>query len=184
MTACIITQGLTAPDCSSRFSSPGVAHDDIYIFNYSEIASFTTGAQEGEVSAITFSPSYEVGFKLDIHKNSGQFLEELQVGEESAPFYNQTFSARVIANDTVTRNAIEGFVGVDVVIAAKLKNGKYILLGELAGLKLTEQVKDSGKVAGDSVGDTLVFTGEENGKARFFFDTSEDNTKTVLDGYL
>lgn len=184
MAGCLITQGVDTPACGDRFSSPGINRDDVWIFNHTEIASFTTGAQTGEVSAITFSPSYEVGFILATHKNSGQYVEELQTSEEAAPYYNQTFSARIIASDTTTRNAIEGFVDVDVVIVFKQKSGKFRIIGEEGGVKLTENMYDTGKIAGDSIGDTLVWTGQENGKARFFFSTSEAATKTVLDGYL
>lgn len=183
MAGCIITKGTDTPACGDRFSSPGVNRDDVYIFNHSEVSALTSST-EGEVSAITFSPSYEVGFKLAIHKDSGQFVEELQTSEEAAPYYTQEFTARIISSDTDTRNAIEGFVDVDLVMAFKLKNGKYKIIGESGGVKLRENVGDSGKVAGDPVGDTLVFRGVENGKANFFLDTDEATTKTTLDSYL
>jgi len=181
---CIISQGVSTPACGDRFSSPGINREDIWVFNHSEISAFTAGAQTGEISAITFSPSYEVGFVVATHKNSASFLEELQTSEEAAPFYNQTFTARIIANDTVTRNAIEDMVDVDLVIVFKQKNGKFRIIGESGGVKLTEQVYDSGKTAGDAIGDTLVFSGVENGKANFFFDTDEATTKTTVESYL
>jgi hypothetical protein len=184
MAGCIITSGITTPACADRFSSPGINREDIWVFNHSEIASFTAGAQTGEISAITFSPSYEVGFVVASHKNSAQFVEELQTSEEAAPFYNQTFSIRIIANDTATRNAIEDMVDVDLVIVFKQKNGKFRIIGETGGVKLSEQVYDSGKTAGDSIGDTLVFTGVENGKANFFLDTDEATTRTTIESYL
>lgn len=183
MAGCIIAAGVTTPACGDRFSSPGINREDIWVFNHSEIASFTEST-DGEVSAITFSPSYEVGYLVAVHKNSAQFLEELQTSEEAAPFYNQTLTARIIANDTDTRNAIEGMVDVDLVIAFKQKNGKFRIIGQTGGVKLTEQTYDTGKTAGDAVGDTLTFTGVENGKANFFYDTSEAATKTTLDSYL
>ena len=183
MAECKIAAGVTGASCAARFSSPGINHDDIYIFNHSEISAYTSSVT-GEVSALSFQPTYEVGFKVAVHKDSGIYTETLQVSEEGAAYYEQSLSAKIIANDTDTRNAIEGFVGVDVVIAFKQKNGKYRIIGEAAGVKLSENVFDTGKVAGDGTGDTVVWTGIENGKARFFFDTSEATTKTTLDGYL
>jgi len=184
MAGCKISSGITTPACTDRFSSPGINREDIWVFNHSEISAYGAGAQTGEISSLTFSPSYETGFAVAIHKNSGQFVEELQTSEEAAPFYNQTFSARIIANDTDTRNAIEDMVDVDLVIVFKLENGKFRIIGETGGVKLTEQTYDTGKTAGDAVGDTLVFTGVENGKANFFLDTDEDTTRTTLDSYL
>jgi hypothetical protein len=184
MAGCKISSGVTAPGCSDRFSSPGINREDIWVFNHSEISAYTAGAQTGEVSAITFSPSYETGFIVATHKNSAQFLEELQVSDEAAPYYKQTFSARVISKDTDTRNAIENMVDVDLVLAFKQRNGKFRVIGQTGGVKLTEQVYDTGKTEGDAIGDTLVFTGVENGKAKFFFDTSETATKATLDSYL
>ncbi len=132
MAGCKISQGTTTPGCDDRFSSPGISRDDIYLFNHSEVSAYTS-TTEGEVSALTFSPSYEVGYKLAIHKDSGQFIDTLTTSEEAAPYYEQEFSARIIANDTDTRNAIEGLVDVDLVIVFKQKNGKYKIIGETSG---------------------------------------------------
>ena len=181
MAGCIIAAGVTRANCDSRFSSPGIDQDNVYIFNRSEISAFTSSVT-GEVSAITFAPSYEVGFKIDIHKGSGTYNEKLVVSTEAAPYYEQMFTARVISNDTTTRNSIEGFVGV--ILAFKQKNGKFRIIGESSGIKLEENEFDTGAVAGDSVGDTLVWKGEENGKANFFLDTDEATTKITLDSYL
>lgn len=179
---CVITAGIAAPACGARFSSPGIDRTKLWVFNYDEIAAFTSSVT-GEVDAITLD-SLKVGFKLDVHKNSAMFTEELQSGEESAPFYNQSLTARIIATDTATMTAIEDMVDVDLVIVYKGRNGKFRLAGEHGGVKLTENTYESGKIAGDAVGDTLVFTGQANGKARFFFDTSEAASEVTLDSYL
>ena len=180
---CIIIKGVNTPECPDRFSPAGVQRDDIYLFNHSEISAIT-GITEGEVNAITFSPSYETGFKLAIHKDSGQLVDRLITSDEAAPFYEQEFTARIISNDTDTRNALEGFVDVDLVIVIKLRNGKYKVIGESGGVKLRENENDSGKTSGDSVGDTLMFKGVESHKTNFFLDTDEATTKITLDGYL
>ncbi len=182
MAACVITTGVDAPDCGSRFSSPGINRTDIWIFNHSEVLAFTSSIV-GEVDDLTMVAT-KVGFKLDVHKNTVFWGEELQTSEEAAPFYNQTFTARIIATDTATRNAIEDLVDVDLVIVAKQKNGKFIIVGEDAGVKLTEQTFESGKIAGDAVGNMLVFTGQSNQKTRYFFDTSEAATEVALDALL
>jgi len=182
MAGCVIAAGVTTPACTDRFSSPGINREDIWVFNKSEITSFTS-VVVGEVSAIVLEMS-EVAFLVAVHKNSAQFVEGLQTSEESAPFYTQSFAARIIANDTTTRNSIEGFVDVDVVIVFKQKNGKFRIIGETGGVKLTANEYDSGRTEGDAVGDTLEWTGVENGKARFFFNTDEATTKTTLDAYL
>ena len=179
---CVITTGIAAPGCAARFSSPGIDRTKLWIFNYEEVASFTETVT-GEIEAIVLD-SLKVGFKLDVHKNSAMFTEELQAGEESAPFYNQSLTARIIATDTATMTGIEDLVDVDVVIVYKGRNGKFRVVGEDGGVKLTANTYESGKIAGDSVGDTLEFTGQANGKAHFFFKTDETVSETTLDGYL
>jgi len=183
MAGCIITSGITTPGCTDRFASPGISRADIYVFNHSEISAYTSTVT-GEVSALTFSPSYEVGFLVSMHKNSASFSEELVADENSAPYYNLTFAGKIIANDTDTRVAIEDMVDVDLVIVAKAKSGVYYILGESGGLKLTENTFTTGATNGDEIGDTLSFTGVENGRARVFLDTNEATTKITLDSYL
>ena len=183
MAVCKITAGISAPSCSSRFSSPGINQDDIYIFNRSDIVSYTSSVT-GQVSALVFNFAYDTGYKIAIHKNSGQLTDTLVTSEEAAAYYEQTFTCRVIAKDTTTRNAIEGFVGVDVVLVLRQKNGIYVIIGESEGCMLSENNYDSGKAPGDPTGDTLVFKGVENGKARHFFNTSEATTRTTLESYV
>ena len=180
---CKVAAGIDPADCDSRLSSPGINQDDIYIFNHSEIASYTSSVN-GEVSGLTFTPSYETGFKIAIHKNSGQFTETLQTNAEAAAYYDQRFECRVVASDTATRNAIKGFIGVDSVIVFRQKNGKFRIIGESEGVRLTENEYDTGKLPGDPTGDMLVWSGVENDKARFFFNTSEATTRSTLEGYI
>lgn len=177
---CVIAGGTASPACAERFTPPGIERGGIYIFNYEEITAFTS-AVAGEVSALTLGS--DVGFKLDMHKNTISWSEEL-VASETGNYYNQTFGGKIISFDTTTMLAIEGFVDVDVVIIAKMKNGDFITLGETGGLKLTTNTKNSGATAGDETGDMLEFTGINNGKAQKFFITDEATTLTALDSYL
>lgn len=182
MATCVITAGIDGADCGSVFSSPGIEKDKIWVFNREEVEAFTSTV-DGEVSALTLT-SLKTAFKVDVHKNTAMYKETLKTSDESASFYEQEFSAKIIANDTTTMLGIEAMVGVDLMIVAKLRNGKYRVIGEDGGVKLTENEYDTGKVSGDAVGDTLVFTAQANGKARFFFDTDEATTLATLDAYL
>lgn len=182
MAGCLIAGGVTAGGCSDRFSSPGIEHEGIYLFNRSEVLSFTSTVT-GEISALTLE-AFKTAFKLDVHKNTALYTETLTVSDEAAPFYEQSLTARITATDTTTMTAIEDLVGVDLLIVSHVKNGKFRVIGEWGGVKLTENEYNTGTVAGDAVGDTLVFTGQANGKSRFFFDTDEATTLATLDAYL
>jgi len=108
----------------------------------------------------------------------------LAVGENAASHYTQNFTGRVIDDSTAIRNRIEDFVDVDVVIIFKKKNDRFWIFGETGGIQLTENPKTSGATTGDDTGDMLIFTGVNNGKHRYFFDTDAATTQTVLDGLV
>ncbi len=182
MAGCAIAGGVDAAGCGDRFSSPGIEHESIYMLNRNEVLSFTSSVT-GEISALVREAT-KVAFKLDVHKNTAIYDEKLVTSDESAPFYEQSLTARITATDTATMTAIEDMVGVDLLIVAHVKNGKFRVIGEWGGVKLTENEYSTGKVAGDAVGDTIVFTGQANGKSRFFLDTDEATTLAELETYL
>lgn len=182
MATCVIGANIDGAACASRFSSPGIERDKIWILNREEVEGFVSTVT-GEVSALTIT-ALKTAFKIDVHKNTGMFGEVLVTSDEAAPFYEQDFSAKIIANDTATMTGIEDLVGVDVLLIVKLRSGKYRIVGEDGGVKLVENEYTSGKGAGDAVGDTIVFKGQSNGKARFFFDTDEATSEATLNGYL
>ena len=128
MATCVIGQGIDGADCNSRFSSPGIEKDKIWIFNREEVLSFTSTVS-GEVSALTLE-ALKTGFKMDVHKNTPMYKETLVTSDEAAAFYEQEFSAKIIANDTTTRQGIEAMVGVDLMIIFKGRNNKFQIVGE------------------------------------------------------
>lgn len=182
MAGCVIAGGIDTPACADRFAAPGIERDKLWVFNKEEIATITSTVT-GEVDVITMT-GVTTAFKIDVHKNSAMFDEELVASEDSSPYYNQKLSVKIIATDTATMTAIEDMVDVDLVFVAKVKNGKFRVIGENSGVKLTLNTYETGKTAGDSVGEMLEFTGTNNGKARFFFDTSEATSEVTLDALL
>tara|TARA_R100001244_G_scaffold124688_3_gene94568 strand:- start:126 stop:680 length:555 start_codon:yes stop_codon:yes gene_type:complete len=182
MAGCVIVGGVDTPACANRFAAPGIERDKVWVFNKEEIASFTSTVT-GEVDVIAMEAT-KVAFKMDVHKGSAMFDEELVTSEDSAPYYTQKFSAKIISTDTATMTAIEDMVDVDLVFVAKVKNGKFRVIGEDGGVKMTLNTYETGKTSGDSVGEMLEFTGTNNGKARFFFDTSEATSEVTLDALL
>ncbi len=182
MASCVIAGGIESPACANRFAAPGIERDKLWVFNKADITAFTSTVT-GEVDDITMLTTTQ-GYKVDVHKSSAMFKETLVTSEEAAPYYEQSLTAKIISTETATMTAIEDMVGVDLVFVVKVKNGKYKVIGQDSGVKLTVNEYETGKVAGDSVGDTLEWTGLANGKAQFFFDTSEAATEVTLDALL
>lgn len=180
MAGCVITAGIDTPACANRFAAPGIERDKLWVINKEHVTAITSTVT-GEVDVITVSSP---AFKIDVHKNSAMFKETLVTSEESAPYYEQSLTAKIIATDTASMTAIEDMVDVDLVFIVKAKNGKFKMVGEDSGVKLTTNEYETGKVAGDAVGDTLEWTGLSNGKSRFFFDTSEAASEVTLDALL
>jgi len=177
---CVIAGGIDTPLCASRFSSPGIERDKLWVINKEHVSTITSTVT-GEVDVITVSSP---AFKIDVHKNSAMFKETLVTSEEAAPYYEQSLIAKVISTDTATMTAIEDMVDVDLVFIIKAKSGKFKVIGEDSGVKLTVNEYETGKIAGDPVGDTLEWKGLANGKARFFFDTDEATSEVTLDALL
>lgn len=182
MAACAITNGWDCPDCSDRFNVPGIQRDEIWITNHADITAFVSTAT-GEVSNLTFA-TYKGFKKICFHKDTGGFTEELVRANNAGSHYTQSFTGRVIDDSTATRNAIEDLVDVPVVIVFKKKNGKFLILGETGDLELMENPKGTGATTGDDTGDVLTFSGTQTGKTRYFFDTNEATTQTLLDGLV
>ena len=182
MAQCLITSGWDCPDCTTKFSIPGLQRDEIFIANRSEVSAFTEPSA-GLVSALTFD-QYKGMFKLCVHKDTAGVIEELVRADNAGSHYTQTFTARVIDDSTVIRNSINDLVDVDIVVVVKRKNGKFIILGQDEGISLTENVKDTGATTGDDTGDLLTFTGLGLGKYKEFLDTDEATSQATLDGYV
>lgn len=182
MAECLVTAGWGCPTCAEKFQTAGIEKDEVWVGNHSEITAYGS-IVDGEINALTFA-QYKGLFKLCFHKDTAQITEELVAGTNAGYHYTQTFEGRVIDDSTVTRNAIEDMVGVDVVIIAKKKNGKYKLIGENGGVSLEGNVNNTGAATGDDVGDLLTWTGIGLGRARYFLDIDEATTKTTLDSYV
>lgn len=182
MAECLITTGWETPDCTEKFNVPGIERDEIWVANRSEITAISSSVA-GEVDGFTFLAA--TGFKkIAFHKNTGNVSEELVKAENSGAYYNQTFTGRVIDDSTDVREAIQDMVDVDLVIAVRKKNDKFVLIGENGGVTLTENTKQSGATDGDDTGDVLTFTGRNLGKSRYVFDTDVATTQALLDGLV
>lgn len=182
MGQCLASCGITCPDCDNKFAVPGIERDEIWIANKSEVLAFISDT-EGEVKDLTFG-TYDGLWKICLHKNTGQYTEELVTSNTAGAHYTQTFVGRTIDSSTEVRNRINEYVDTDLVIIFKKKDGTFMIIGEDGGVTLSENVKNTGATTGDETGDLLTFSGLGNGKARNFFDTSEAATQTILDDHV
>lgn len=182
MADCLATQGWLGPDCSEKFNAPGLDVDTVYIGNRIDVAAFIS-IVPGEISAITMVALASL-YKIVFHKDSASIGEELVSAANAGSSYTQNVTARTIDDSTAVRVAIEEYVNVNMIVIVKKKNGKFFLVGENGGVKLSENVKTSGATSGDDTGDTLIWTGIGLGKMRQVFDTDEATTQALLDSYV
>lgn len=181
MSSCLITSGIVPTGCDQQ--SAGIRKDKIWAFNACEITSLSETVP-GEIDDITLV-ALATGFKIDVHRNTPMFTETLVSGANSGDSYQQSFTFRIIDDSTATREAINEHKGADLVFAYKKKNGKFELVGEGEGLRMTENERTTGAIAGDDVGDLITFTGDGfERKAPYFFDTDEATTEATLDALL
>jgi hypothetical protein len=153
---CNIARGITPQFCEQ--SLPGIQTQRIWAMNFSDIESITY-TSSAVASAITLAPG-KYAYKLDAHKNTPSFTEELQSADNSGDYYNETLSFRVIDDSMDTLLGAQGLLGADLVFVVQKKNGNFYILGTVEGLKLGDgTMHETGAAPGDDNGRMLSFNG-------------------------
>lgn len=177
------------PNCDEPIVS-GV-NDRIYIFNKSEIDSFTYGATKETITAINLA-SGKTGFTIEGKNDSNDPKHELTKSRFST---NQTHEVifRIFKNDVATKQQIN-----------KMMNGKYVIViennhvnstgdsafevyGEIAGMELAEESRMPSDPESEGSYMLVMRTPERSKEPRIpasFLDTNYATSKTTLTGYL
>ena len=181
MAGCVISTSILRAACGDRFGQPGISQDDVWISNFDDLEGNTRTALKKEISALDYITGKQA-YKFAMEKNTGQFDAEL-TSETSGSFYSETFTAKILDGSSTTAQTIEDYVDVPVVIVARLNDGSYVVMGLSGNLTMTGDAYSSGAASGDDRGSTLTWTGDENERFNYFFDTDAATTKATLVGY-
>lgn len=180
MANCLISAGIAAPSCDTKFGLPGIKRK-AFVTNFEDISSFTETIA-GEISAITFKSTKGL-FELFCKDNVSNTQSESFTDAPSGLYYTQTLSLRVIEKSTATRNTIEDMLDTPLVALIEESDGQWKLYGETRGVKLTKSVYTTGSVPGDENGWLLTLEGFNLGEVKKFFDTNKITTDTKLQSY-
>ena len=179
MAACLITTGIAAPSCDTKFSIPGIRRK-VLVTNFDDISSFSETVS-GEIDGITFK-SLKGFFELFYKDETGNAQSELTTDAPSGLYFTQTANLRVVEKSTATRNSIEDMADVPLLVLVEESDGQWKVLGESRGVKLSKSIYQTGTVPGDENGWLLTFTGINLGEVKRFFKTSNAVTNSTLVG--
>ena len=155
--ACTLIDGGIVKDCENNIG--GVAK--IYITDFDSVASIT--AANYAITAITMD-SGTVFYEFQFNKYSSSFEENTVVNvENGGVYFEQTVTLIIPRRDSTKMDALNSIIaGVkNLSVIVKDSNGINWLLGEAAGINVTEIVSGSGKAQGDLNGYTITMSGAE-----------------------
>jgi len=167
--ACLIDTGLGRPDCPGE--TPG-AYDTIWLFNRSQVSSFTAGAGN-IVEDIVFTSG--AGFIQYVgRKGSVVVREEKQDTEGNTTDYTHEVDVHFADLSPEARDAVQDLNGATVGAIVRTKGDRFILLGYNEG---TEMAVNNMTTASDGLGEFLTLREVQvNEKTRRFFDTNAATT--------
>lgn len=158
--ACALTTGINSLVCKD--GTPGVV--EAYIVEQSKIASITV--TDGVVTALTLTVPGQYWVYTQI-KESASWSEDASINVQAGSVgWAQTLNLIIPKRETAKRNEILNLAQNTLSIICKDKNGKYWLLGMVAGCDMDSGTKyESGTKLGDVNGWTLVFKAAEHDPA-------------------
>lgn len=152
---CSLSAGITgATACPPP--SPGLDETKVWLINRADIT--WTGGSNNQYTGISLAGA-TVAYRCAFHNKGFEFNDELAINETSgAGSWAPKLSFRSLGFDGATAQSVENLLGVDVVAVVYAKNGKFMVFGSQAGLKLLENTTGSNA---DNLGEAVVIGGEE-----------------------
>lgn len=166
---CLITDGLGRPDCPGE--TPG-AYDTIYLFNRSQVVSFTAGAGN-IVEDITFTGG--AGYiQFTGRKQSVVGREEKQDNDSNSTDYTHEVDIHFADLSPECRDAIQDLNGATLGAIVRTKGDRFLLYGYNEGL---EMKVNNMSTTSDALGEFVTLREVQvNEKTRRFFDTNATTT--------
>ncbi len=136
--------------------SPGMDELDIWLMNRADI---TWGTAVAKVYPTVTLAGATLAYRWSVHNKGLNFTDEFTENETTgAGSWAPKLNFRLLGFDGATSNAVEKFRGVDVVAVVRAKNGKYLVFGSEAGLRLTANTTGSDA---DTLGESVTLGGNE-----------------------
>ena len=176
MPQCTFSAGFAASGCA--LPSVGVSKDDIWLFNTSNISSYTDSS--GTITALTLATG-ATGYKMEIEKGSGNTYQERQEDDSSGIDYKHGFEGRIADTSATARTFIDNFNGPDVTMVVRRNDDTFDILGLDEGVRM---VRMNESTRSGELGYNFAFEGMGfNYVMKKFLDTDLATTITTLNGY-
>lgn len=175
MAACELLASLTAATpCPPP--SPGLDEADVWLVNRAD-ATFTAGT--GNVYTDLVLAGATLAYRCSFHNKGFNYTDEATVNETTgAVSWAPKLNFRMLGFDGATAQSVENLAGTDLVAIVKAKNGKYMVFGSQAGLKL---VTNSTGSDADTLGEAVTIgNDEEPSKHWQLLDTDAATTRALL----
>ena len=152
---CLLNKNLLRSD-SCGYSLPEVK--DIYLANYSDVASTSLGETTGgceEITAITMV-SGKTFYHIEPAKNSVTFTDELVVEDNGNKYRTQTLTFNPTGTyDACMHDVLDALSLGRFFCVVKTADGQYLALGRLTGLEASAATLQGG---GDTNGMTVTLS--------------------------
>lgn len=128
----------------------------VWLINRADIT--WTGGSNNQYTNIALGGS-AVAYRCSFHNKGFNFSDEMTMNDTSgAVSWAPKLAFRALGFDGATAQSVENLAGTDLVAIVYAKNGKFLVFGSQAGLKLMENTTGSDA---DNLGESVVIGGEE-----------------------
>lgn len=153
--ACSLTAAISGSTACPP-PSPGLDETKVWLINRADIT--WTGGSNNVYTNIALAGS-TVAYRCSFHNKGFSYSDEMAINDTSgAVNWAPKLNFRVLGLDGATAQSIENLAGTDLVAIVYAKNGKFLVLGAEAGLKLTTNTTGSDA---DTLGETVTIGGDE-----------------------
>jgi len=159
MAICNALSGAIAKSCDTN--TGGIRK--MYIADYDNVTSITSGGTPETISAITMSGSTKF-YEFEFNRNTSSYEEVTTISlENGTTFFSQTVRLELARRESAKRDAIEKLVAgqKQLMIIVLDANGIYWLFGRNEGAYATEITGGSGVAKADKNGYSIAMTAEE-----------------------
>ena len=181
MAICGFTGGIGLT-CEQLKANSGGLKQDAYLFNLSELLSYTEDA-DGYVTALTFE-TYKGLHVFTSTKNGASTISDIARVEGGNANFPQTVVLSLVDITPAQKAVLTDLAFATVGAIVETSKGRFEIFGIDLGLEVESAPKNSGNSPADATNRLVTLVGDQAGLEKVFFDTDYATTKALLESYV
>jgi hypothetical protein len=171
--------GLT---CEQLKESSGGLKQDVYLFNLSDLLSYTEDA-DGYVDALNFDV-YKGMYVFTSTKNGASTISDIARVDGGNANFPQTLILSLVDVTPAQKETLTDLAYSTVVGVVETSKGRFEVFGIDLGLEVESAPKNSGNSPADATNRLVTLVGDQAGLEKVFFKTDYATTKALLESYV